>query len=91
MADQEAAARVVVLGRSVRRVPVTPGTALRVLLEAAEVDPAGRDLHVNGRPAALDTPIQAGDLVTVIPRVRGGMHLCTIEGLTRPHPEAASG
>ena len=79
MAEQEAVARVVVLGRSVRRVPVAPGMELRALLEAAEVDSAGRDLHVNGRPADLATPVAPGDLVTVIPRVRGGMHLCTIE------------
>jgi hypothetical protein len=90
MADQEAVARIVVLGRSVRRVPVAPGMDLRAVLASADVDPGGRDLHVNGRAADLDTPVEAGDLVTVIPRVRGGMHLCTIEALKRTLPEAAS-
>jgi hypothetical protein len=81
MADVTDVVRVVVLGRSVRRVPVVPGTSLGVLLEEADIDAGGRDLHVNGRAADLDTPVSPGDLVTVIPRIRGGMHLCTINAL----------
>ena len=64
--------RVVVLGRSVLRVPCEPGTSLAAVLEAAGIEPAGRDVHVNGRPSALEDALDDGDLVTVIPRVRGG-------------------
>jgi molybdopterin converting factor small subunit len=72
MADREALVRVVVLGRSVRRLAFRPGATLRDVLDDAAIDTAGRDLHVNGRPADLNAVIGDGDLVTVIPRVRGG-------------------
>jgi hypothetical protein len=91
MPDEAGVVRVVVLGRSVRRIPVAPGMTLRALLEAGDIDPAGRDLHANGRAATLDTPVFAGDLVTIIPRVRGGMHLCTIDPLGTTSEVASAG
>ena len=64
--------RVVVLGRAVMRVPCPEGTPLAALIEAAGIEVGGRDVHVNGRARSLDQPLEDGDLVTVIPRVRGG-------------------
>jgi len=78
MVEPRPIARIVVLGRSVRRVPFTAGTSLRDILRDAGVEPSGRDVHMDGRPADLEAPPEDGALVTVIPRVRGGMHLCTI-------------
>ena len=91
MVDEAPIVRVVVLGRSVRRVPFRPGATLGGVLAGAGIDTAGRDLHVNGRPAGPDTPLADGDLVTVIPRVRGGMHLCTIDPLETASEVATAG
>lgn len=66
------AVRVVVLGRSVRRVVCPAGSTLARLLELSGVETAGRDVNVNGRPAEPSSTLADGDLVTVIPRVRGG-------------------
>jgi sulfur carrier protein ThiS len=70
--DRAIEIRVVVLGRAVLRVPCPEGTSLEALIDAAGVDRAGRDIHVNGHARPLDQPVEDGDLVTVIPRVRGG-------------------
>jgi hypothetical protein len=91
VADDAPVARVVVLGRSVRRVAFQPGATLGQVLAEAGIDTAGRDLHVNGRPAGTDTTLADGDLVTVIPRVRGGMHLCTIDPLETASEVASAG
>jgi sulfur carrier protein ThiS len=72
VAEQPIEIRVVVLGRSVRRLPCAPGTPLAALLESAGIEVGGRDVHVNGHPGAPDQPLADGDLVTVIPRIRGG-------------------
>jgi len=64
--------RVVVLGRAVLRVPCPNGTSLAGLIEAAGVEVGARDVHVNEHARPLDYPVEDGDLVTVIPRVRGG-------------------
>lgn len=32
----------------------------------------GMDLRVNGEPAGGDTPLRDGDVVTIVPRIKGG-------------------
>ena len=32
----------------------------------------GMDLRVNGDPATEETPLRDGDVVTIIPRIKGG-------------------
>jgi hypothetical protein len=83
--------RLVVLGRSATRLPCPPGTTLGAVLAAAGVETAGRDVHVDGRPRALEESVRPGEIITVIPRVRGGMHLCTIEPEETASEGASSG
>jgi hypothetical protein len=74
MAEREAIrVRLVVLGQGVRVVACPSSAAIDEVLAAAGVDATGKDVRVNGRPAT-ESQVTDGDLVTVIPRVRGGRH-----------------
>ena len=64
--------RVIILGQAIRWIDLPSVTTLGVALELAGVDVAGKDVHINGRPAALDMTLAHHDVVTAIPRVRGG-------------------
>ena len=64
--------RIVELGRAVRVAFEPPGATLSDVLSRNGIDPAGRDVRVAGRPATGSDVLSDGDLVTVIPRIRGG-------------------
>jgi hypothetical protein len=64
--------RLVVLGRGVELVDAESGMSAATLLERVGVDGSGKDIRVNGL-ASADAALTDGDLVTVIPRIRGGV------------------
>jgi len=65
--------RILQLGRKVIDYEATGGATLGAALEGAGVAAAqGMDLRINSQPATLDTPLNEGDVVTVIPRIKGG-------------------
>ena len=70
--------RLVVLGRGVELVEAEPGMTVMAALERAGVEASGKDIRVNG-VAVADAPLNDGDLVTVIPRIRGGMGMGLFE------------
>ena len=66
------AIRLIVLGRGVQVVTVPTGSSLGQTLGLAGIDPGSKDLRVNGREAQATDLVGAKDLITIIPRIRGG-------------------
>ena len=59
------------LGDSIREISVAQGSTLGQVLEAAGLD-VGVDVRLNGRQAGVNDTVHMGDLITIVPRIRGG-------------------
>lgn len=64
--------RIVQLGKGVHEHTMEPGTTVERGLVAAGVPTDRMEVRVRGRRVELTEPLQDGDLVTVIPLIRGG-------------------
>lgn len=65
--------RVLQLGRRVLSFAGDPGLTVGVAVAGVGLaTAAGLDVRVNGSPATADTLLRDGDVVTLIPRIRGG-------------------
>lgn len=41
-------------------------------LKTAGITTDGMEARVNGEPASMDTPLHEGDVVTLVPQIKGG-------------------
>lgn len=64
--------RIVQLGRGVFEYAAEPGATVEQGLDAAGISPARMEVRVRGRRTPLTEPLRDGDLVTVIPLIKGG-------------------
>jgi hypothetical protein len=67
--------KVAPLGRCVCEVSVPSGSVVSTVLEAASkrTNVAGyEDLRRNGNTTNLPEPVQGGDIITLVPQIRGG-------------------
>ena len=64
--------RIVQLGRGVFKYEAQEGATIAEGLEAAGISVEHMDVRVRGRPAKVEEPLHDGDLVTVIPLIKGG-------------------
>jgi hypothetical protein len=64
--------RIVQLGKGIIDHEAQEGDTVEDGLTAARIPVERMDIRVSGRPAELTTPLRDGDLVTVIPRIKGG-------------------
>jgi sulfur carrier protein ThiS len=64
--------RIVQLGRGVFKYAADEGATIADGLDAAGISVEHMDVRVRGRPAKVEDPLQDGDLVTVIPLIKGG-------------------
>jgi sulfur carrier protein ThiS len=64
--------RVVQLGRGVLDCDVEAGTTVRGVLSSNGVPLDGMEVRVNGGGAELDHGLSEGDLLTVVPLIKGG-------------------
>ena len=64
--------RVVQLGRGVLNCDLDTGATVREALSSQQIPTDGMEVRVNSEPAPLDHPLRNGDLVTVVPLIRGG-------------------
>lgn len=65
--------RILQLGRRVVEHVCAAGEPLAQVLQAAGFgELRGMDIRVNGRPADPGQPLRDGDVVTLIPRIKGG-------------------
>jgi molybdopterin converting factor small subunit len=72
-ADGGVRVRILQLGRRVLEHVGGPGLTVAAAIEAVGLAAAeGMDLRVNGAPAEPATSLRDGDVVTLIPRIKGG-------------------
>lgn len=66
-------AKVAILGRRVEEFTSTePATIAAVLRAVNGGVPETADIRLNGKPAAPSAPVEDGDIVAVVPKIRGG-------------------
>jgi molybdopterin converting factor small subunit len=71
--SQRVRVRVLQLGRRVVEHTGAPGLTVSSAIEAVGLtNTQGLDLRVNGTPAEGATALRDGDVVTLIPRIKGG-------------------
>jgi hypothetical protein len=64
--------RIVQLGKGVLAYQAEEGATIQDALESAGVPIVSMEIRVGGRRAEPTEPLKDGDLVTAIPRIRGG-------------------
>ncbi len=64
--------RIVQLGRGVYKYAAEEGASIADGLAAAGISVEHMDVRVRGRPAKVEDILRDGDLVTVIPLIKGG-------------------
>jgi sulfur carrier protein ThiS len=64
--------KIVQLGKGVFQYDLEETTSVEACLNAVGITGSGMDLHVNGRSIEPGQKLQNGDLVTIIPRIKGG-------------------
>ena len=65
--------RILQLGRKVLDYEGQDGVTLLAALNTVGVIAAqGMDLRINSQPATLESVLSQGDVVTIIPRIKGG-------------------
>lgn len=65
--------KILKLGESAQQVDVPEGSTLAEALVAANLNTAGYSVMKNGSPANTITPISEGDVITLSPKIEGGM------------------
>ena len=65
--------KVLKLGSCAREVDADVNATVQEALERAELPSQGYSVSVNGMGAALSTALGEGDIVTLVPKVEGGM------------------
>jgi hypothetical protein len=64
--------RIVQLGKGVLAYQAEEGATIQDALESAGVPIVSMEIRVGGHRVELTEPLKDGDLVTAIPRIRGG-------------------
>lgn len=64
--------KVAKLGSAVKEVALDSGSTVGMALEAADVDAGDFEVRVNGNPVGNDALVRTGDVVTLVPKIKGG-------------------
>jgi sulfur carrier protein ThiS len=64
--------KVAKLGSEVTEVLLNDGATVSEALAAARISVGNEEIRLNGESAAMDDDVKNGDLVTVVPAVKGG-------------------
>lgn len=65
--------KVLRLGHSATVVDVPAGSTVREALESHQIPQEGYSVSINGLGAGLHTALGEGDVVTLVPKVEGGV------------------
>ena len=60
------------LGSRVVEVALTEGASATEALQIAELDPQGFELRVNGTMITVPVVLNDGDVITLVPAIKGG-------------------
>ena len=60
------------LGTAVQEVAVAEDASVKDALDAAGIDIENEDVRVDGRSSDLNSGIGSGNLITIVPKVKGG-------------------
>jgi len=78
------------LGTAVQEVALSDGTRVSDALVAAGLDQdTNEDIRVNSSSASLDSSVSDGDIVTLIPKVKGGQKIVKVARLGTQVQEVA--
>jgi sulfur carrier protein ThiS len=64
--------KIVQLGKGILQCDLEEHAPVEVSLSKLGITGSGMDVHVNGRPPQPGQKLQDGDLVTIVPRIKGG-------------------
>jgi len=64
--------KVAKLGSTVKTVALDVNATVQDALDAADVSLGNEDVRINGSNVALDSAVGEADLITVVPKVKGG-------------------
>ena len=64
--------KVAKLGSSKKEVELVATTTVRDVLKIAGIDPGRHQVMINGKESKIDDIVEPGDLVALIPEIRGG-------------------
>ena len=73
--QQEIKVRVAQLGKGIFNLNAPASVPVRYALLQAGIHAEGMDVRVNGKPVTMETMLVNGDLLTVVPQIKGGSYL----------------
>ena len=77
------------LGNAVVEVALGVGSSVQDALDAAELYLDGEDVRINSRSASLTDEVANGDIVTLVPKVKGGQKTVKVARLGNTVVEVA--
>ena len=77
------------LGTTVQEVALNEGASVQDALTAAGLSVDGEDVRVNSSNAGLNDEVEDGDIVTLVPKVKGGQKIIKVARLGSTVQEVA--
>lgn len=77
------------LGTAVQELALTDNSKVSDALEAADLSVENEDVRVNNSTSALTTVLHDGDIVTLVPKVKGGQRIVKVARLGTAVQEVA--
>jgi len=69
------------LGNTVERVALNEGASVQDALTAADLAVDGEDVRINSSNAGLTDEVRNGDIITLVPKVKGGQKIVKVARL----------
>ena len=77
------------LGNTVQEVALNDGASVQDAITAADLAVDGEDVRVNSSNAGLSDEVRNGDIITLVPKVKGGQKLVKVARLDSTVKEVA--
>jgi len=77
------------LGTAVQELALTDGASVQMALEAADLEVDNEDIRVNNSTVSTSTILKEGDIVTLVPKVKGGQRIVKVARLGTAVQEVA--
>lgn len=77
------------LGTAVQELALVDGSKVSDALAAADLDVENEDIRINNTTASQDSVLRDGDIVTLVPKVKGGQRIVKVARLGTAVQEVA--